>query len=558
MRSSGFYIRLFGAFAFGTQEGQVFVLGAKQQALLAMLATAKDGVRTRSWLQGQLWGNVQPAQASGSLRNALSSLRRIVGPSAETLISATRERVTLNLDQVVLVGAPGDGEFLEGLDVKYEDEFNDWLRNQRQSYAAHFQKPAALGEAYALEPRLREVERLDLLPPIAVLPLQSRAAEPDQVALGDAIAEEVSRSLSRSQVFNVISHLSCRGFAARHITLPEVTQTLGANYLVAGHIACDGGDFCATVDLHEARTGRLLWSREFLGSLADFLRGELDIAREIARLASRSVIAEAARLVQSKPLPSLACHEMLIGAIARMYGQKPSDFAHAQALLNAAAERAPDRSILHAWLGKWHVLRVQKGLSDNIESDRRAALDCTARALDLDPECPLALSIDGFVHSHLCRRMDVAETRYRGAIDSDPNNAFSWLLLGVVNAFSDRPDAAVRYTTRARRLSPLDPQQYYFESLSATAHLSAGEYPQALELAERSMARNRRHPSTLRVRTIALQRLGRTAEARRAATELMRLEPDLTERSYLARHPAAEFGTGRDWARALREAGIPA
>ena len=80
----------------------------------------------------------------------------------------------------------------------------------------------------------------------------------------------------------------------------------------------------------------------------------------------------------------------------------------------------------------------------------------------------------------------------------------------------------------------------------------------AAQLAEHSLQLNHRHTSTLRVKTIALQSLGREAEAHACAKTLMRREPHLTVERYLATHPAGPYQTGRDWAYALRQAGVPA
>jgi len=55
----------------------------------------------------------------------------------------------------------------------------------------------------------------------------------------------------------------------------------------------------------------------------------------------------------------------------------------------------------------------------------------------------------------------------------NPSHALGWLYLGTVNAFMGEGKAAVDAIRRAIELSPLDPQRYYFESLGATAELSA-------------------------------------------------------------------------------------
>jgi hypothetical protein len=61
----------------------------------------------------------------------------------------------------------------------------------------------------------------------------------------------------------------------------------------------------------------------------------------------------------------------------------------------------------------------------------------------------------------------------------------------------------------------------------------------------------------LRVATIAAWRVGLHAEARASAQLLLEHEPSLTIDRYLKRSPAAPFDTGKDWADALRQAGIP-
>ena len=142
------------------------------------------------------------------------------------------------------------------------------------------------------------------------------------------------------------------------------------------------------------------------------------------------------------------------------------------------------------------------------------ALECTRRALDSDPNCSLALAIDGFVHTNLLKRLDIAQERYDLALAANPNDSLAWLLKGTLHAFMDEGDKAVEYTEMALKLSPLDPQRYFYDSLAASAHLTAGHYDRALELAQRSLRANRSHTSTLRVMTVAQWQLGHRDEAR--------------------------------------------
>ena len=127
----------------------------------------------------------------------------------------------------------------------------------------------------------------------------------------------------------------------------------------------------------------------------------------------------------------------------------------------------------------------------------------------------------------------------------------------MLHAFTDEGEQAVLDTSLALRLSPLDPRRYFYDSLAASAHLTAGRYEEALELARRSLRANRHHTSTLRVLTVAQWELGRHEEARETAAILMGLEPELTVSGYLRRTPSAGFKIGRLVAEILGKAGVP-
>ncbi len=99
--------------------------------------------------------------------------------------------------------------------------------------------------------------------------------------------------------------------------------------------------------------------------------------------------------------------------------------------------------------------------------------------------------------------------------------------------------------------------KYFYDSLAATAALSAGRYERAIELARRSLRANRTHTSTLRALAISQMRIGDERGAKETVRELLRLEPALTVSKYLERSPASGFETGRIWSEALRHAGMP-
>ena len=558
-------IRLFGPFALSWAGGEEIDLrSAKLKALLALLATAPDGMRTRSWLQDMLWSLSGPLHGRASLRQALSNLRRELGAACDLIVSTTNETVRLRQTCFTVVGVPADGEFLEGLDIA-EEGFSGWLREQRSAPvipkaalppATVAPPPPERHAANGLANAAAEVPSSRIVPIVAVIPFSSIDLTSLAPQLGDAVAQDVTRSLSRSPFLHVISHLSSRDQRLKNAGLAELRGMLDADFVVCGQVRLVGERFRLDVDFVDASDGRLRWTRDFSGLLPNFLAGSDEVVQCITTEIMRTILTSSLGPVANQPLPSLASHTLLMSAITLMHRQALGSFAKARACLEELIHRSPQYAVLHAWLAKWYVLSINQGWSADVVKDAQIAKDNAQRAIEADPTCSFSLAIDGLVH-HYWRDIDHAFAQYEEALATDPNNALAWLLKGTLHAFIDEGDVAVANTGRARALSPLDPQSYYFDSLSATAHLAKRDYDGALSLAEHSLQLNRRHTSTLRVRTIALQMLGREADAKVSATELLRHEPTLTVNSYVYNHPAAQYRTGQEWAYALRSAGIP-
>lgn len=541
-------INLFGACMVRGIGAPAFeITGTKHRALFALLATAPFGRRTRSFLQDTLWGTSCFDAGRQSLRRALSDIKAVMGPQYERLLTVNNAEISLDLEAVHFIGQPGGGEFLEGLDIR-DNEFNEWLRGIRQTPQ----------QIYSLYSASTQPPPRKLLPTVAVLPFRLVQGDGSHAILGDWLAEEICRSLSRSSLLAVISHLSTREFAKTRIDLTGVRDVLNADYCVSGSLRIEGSEsVILDADCIDVASGRILWTRHFFGRISDFMRATSAPVNEVVRAIGQTLASEAVLHVQGRALASLADHQLLIAGVGLMHQLKLASFARSRELIEEAIRRAPRAAEAHAWLGEWYVMSVFNGWSTDRARDTRLAQDCTARALDMEPENSFCLTIDGVVNNNLLMRMDIAESRFDAALDRNPNEAMAWLLSGVLFAFRDEATEAVRRVETAMRRSPLDPFGYFFSSLAASAYVSAENYPRALELAEASLAKNDRHASTLRVKICALHHMGLLAQARETAAFLMERQPDFTVTAYLKNHPAADFKGTRNVCQALLASGVP-
>jgi adenylate cyclase len=464
--------------------------------------------------------------------NLATQLTTIAGPGEIVVSAAVRDELTPNLDADV------------------EDLGECYLKQLRHPVRAYRLGPP--GPRPVIEPGGAAGE---LRPTIAIIPFKARGGGHE--VLGEVLADEVISVLSRSSDLSVISRLSTTAFRDREATIGEMSAHLNASYVLSGAYRISHGQVALAAELAEARSGRVVWAKELKGRVAAILEGNGELIEGIVGEVSAAVTARELERTQSLSPPTLENYTLLIGAISLMHRLSAHDFHRARQMLEVLTSRAPRLAIPQAWLAKWHVLRVQQGWSSDPKADAQAALECTKRALDTDSHCSLALAIDGFVHTNLLKSLDVAQERYELALDVNPSDSLAWLLKGMLHAFKGEGKAAMRDTQRALRLSPLDPHRYFYDSLAASAALSAGQHERAIELARRSLRANRTHTSTYRVLVISQWQSGRHEEARRNAKELMRLEPTLSVGKWLERSPSSGYEIGRICARAMKEAGVP-
>ncbi|MEK6244259.1 MAG: tetratricopeptide repeat protein [Pseudomonadota bacterium] len=537
---------------------------------------AHSGRLVKSLGDGMLldFPRVQPAvNAAFAIQHACNGVNIGVPPERQILLRIGAQVSELIADEhdvygrgvnlaarLTTLAGPGEIVVSAGVRDQLTPVLDADIEDLGECYVKHVRKPVRAyrigppGPRPVIEPAASTSE---LRPTIAVIPFAARSSDARHQVLGEMLAEEIISALSRTTELNVISRLSTTAFRGRDATIGDVSAHLNASYMLSGGYRVAGNLLTLAAELAEAKSGRVVWAKELKGQVNGLVDGKDELVDRVVDEVSVAVMARELQRAQSQALPTLESYTLLMGAIALMHRLSARDFDKARDMLQTLTDRAPRRAIPQAWLAKWHVLRVWQGWSDDPKNDTQLALDRTKRALDADPYCGLALVIDGLVHTNLLKQLDVAQERYELALSVNPNDSLGWLLLGTLHAFRGEGKPAVKKTQRAIRLSPLDPLRYFYDSLAATAALSAGKYERAIKLAQHSLRANRTHASTYRALAISQWQLGQAEEARKTVAELLKLEPTLTVAKYLERSPSSAYETGKIWSSALRNAGVP-
>ena len=442
----------------------------------------------------------------------------------------------------------------DGLDFDVEDLGECYLKHVERAVRAYRVGPAGP------DPRvIRSCGHVDnSRPTVAVIPFRARGPDPAEQVIGEVLADVVIAHLSTADTLNVVSRLSTTVFKDRDAPLEDIGSRLGAGYVVSGRLLCATPRLSLTIELAEAKTGHVVWADFLSADVREVLEPHSELVERIVAKVSGAIIARELVRSRSQSLPTLESYSLLLGAVALMHRTGAHDFARAHAMLEHLVERDRRQPRPHAWLANWYALRVTQGQSSEPASDTRRALAHAQDALERDPDCSLALAIDGVLCINLLKDLAGAETRFAAALESNPNEGLAWLFKAVMHAFRGEGPEAEAASQRALALSPLDPMRHYYDSLAATAALGAQNYSQAIRLAQRSLRANRTHPSTYRTLAIAQALLGDQTAAAATVAHLLRLTPRYTVTDFQLLSGFSLGPMKQDFADALLSAGLPA
>jgi len=557
MSRSQYQLSLLGPFRLSAPGGErVGISSKKGMALIAMLATARDGERTRSWLQDRLWGSRQTQEAQGSLRRELLNLRKLLNHADDPLLICERDVIRLRLERIDIDARtsrppPADaasGDFLEGLDIPGEAAFEDWLREQRHDRASLFKKRAARGAAgngtaaqdplppagSAPKPIAAPADPLRGTfkdrPALAVLPFENLTGDAANDHISEGISEDLIDRLSCLRWLPVIARSSSFGFTGHgQDDRKGISQQLDARYLLDGRLRRFGGKFTLHISLTDTTSNLTLWSQRLgLPSPCGFEHIEQVVAELVAALDSRIDHAEQLRARNGRR-DSLDVNDLVWRGRWHLNRFSRDDAEKARRLFAEALVLDPESSealIQQTFYLAWSIWTGRMPAS-KIQEMRRYA----QRAILADCNDGRGHMLAGMAEMWL-RRADTAEDMLRRAIDLNPSLALAHAELGSCLILSGRPKEAFGPLAMTLRLSPNDMHIFYPLGELAIAHCMCREWSQAISFADRALMRRPGYWYAYMTKVTALHEQGEVAAAKQAFAEMMIAKPDFS-RAYI-------------------------
>jgi adenylate cyclase len=408
------------------------------------------------------------------------------------------------------------------LDLTLDDLGEQSLKNIVRPVRVFGIRPAGAPAAAAGGPALGIPEK----PSIAILPFQNMSGDPEQEYFADGMVEDIVTGLSRIKWLFVIARNSTFAYKGKAIDVKTVGRELGVRYVLEGSVRKAGNQVRVTAQLIDSTNAAHVWAQRYDRALGDIFAVQDELTMSVIGAIEPTLRkAEIERARRKRP-DSLDAYDLYLRALPLATTCMPDDADKALPLLEEAIGLEPDYAVAHAMIAFCHEQRYLRGGLQ--EETRAAALKHARAAIAAGGDDAPALAVAGFVIGVVEHDFATALDALDRSIELSPSSAFAHAFSSIICAWKGDDPGSVAHAEMALRHSPFDPLIWLPYIGLAYTHFFCGRFEQAISAADRALQGNPRFSVPAFLKTAALARLGREAEAAASARRLLELQPGFT------------------------------
>ena len=527
------------------------------------------------------------AKKLNEVPSRLSSLRETVSPALEQAVRQALARVpadrfdtTAEFARAVTPGVTQDMAAPAAPPARAR-------RMRRAALLAGLLAVAAIGATvwrlqvfHGKEPALRAAGPTTM----AVLPFENLGPAEDEY-FPAGMTDEITSRLGSVSGISVVPRRAAQRYAGSDLTVREIGQRLGVDYLLVGSVRWaqrDTGSRNVRITLALLRAGdeRQLWSTTYDRVIDDIFVVQSDIAAQVVGRLGVAPAADERNRLESRPTANHEAYVLYLKGRYHWNKRTEEDIQIALDYYQRSVDVDPGYS--RAWVGiadswifrGWYCLLAPRDAFPKAKA-------ATLKALEFDSTLAEAHASMAHIHLEFDHDWGAAEQEYRRAIQLDPRYPTGHHWYGGFLSAMGRHEEALRQAETARELDPLSPiiqawvgLRYYFarrydaaiaEYLKAVelerdfapahwhlawAYEAAGQLDKGIAEAKRAVALDGNSLVYLASLGGAYARAGKAKEARATLARLAQASRDRHVSAYyvaLVHVALGDLETGLDW-----------
>jgi DNA-binding SARP family transcriptional activator/TolB-like protein len=339
--------------------------------------------------------------------------------------------------------------------------------------------------------------------------------------------------------------------------LAATAASPACGYTVDGTVSRHDRALRLTARLCRADDRMLLWAEHFRIDRPDDAEILDGLARLVAARLERAVMLREMQNAQATEDEALSARACVFRAVPLIYAMTPDAADRAHAWLERAHAQAPRLAKVHAWLAFLLLVRIGQQWVTDREAAGEELIYHLQRALELDPDDAMTHALRGHVSAFVFHDFQAALDSFAVSRACNAGLAFGWGFSAVTQSYLGRTAEAWAHLREYRRLQPIDPFPFYFDTAELLAHALAGNDAQAVRIGRRVLATNPNYFAAYRPMIAGLARTGQMAEAQSLLARLRTHEPGFTLDWLRTRYPPVAPAQQARYLDSFRLIGLP-
>jgi TolB-like protein len=322
-------------------------------------------------------------------------------------------------------------------------------------------------------------------PSIAVMPLVDLSNDPGQAYFVDGLMEEIVGALTRIRTIFVIGSGSSRSLKGQDLTPSDAARRLGVRYVLEGSVRRAGERIRIAVQLIDTSSGAQIWSQRFDGVLQDVFELQDNVALGVAGALEFSVQNIEALRAKNRPTSDLVSYDLYLRALVPFRTYTREGINEALELLERALALDPDYALALSLAGSCHAIVRQYQWTEDPGLHGLRAMQMMERSLRSGSDDPQVLGTAALAYWVAGETTIAAQLAERGAT-LNPGSSFPLLARGQVCIVTGDLENAEQYLQQSMRLDPLSPNRNLQLGALAALRFAQHRFAEAAELSRES------------------------------------------------------------------------
>jgi TolB-like protein/cytochrome c-type biogenesis protein CcmH/NrfG len=276
-----------------------------------------------------------------------------------------------------------------------------------------------------------------------VLYFENQSGAKEDEYFRDGITEDIVTELSKIAQLEIFPRSEMLAFRDKPVTAQQVSQQLGAAYVLEGSIRRAGNRVRITAQLVEASTRHSVWAERYDRQLEDVFAIQEEIARSIAQALRITLTPQEEKIIARKPTENPQAYDFYLRG--RSYAHR-ENMDYALQMFEQAIKLDPNFALAHAGIA--HLCGLIYEIREQSPKWIERGLAACDRATALAPDLPEVLVARARLF-YAQKKYDEAALLAQRAIERKPDCEGSWNILGRTYFASGRFEEAAAIVDRA-------------------------------------------------------------------------------------------------------------